>query len=70
MRWAKEQYDIFRLWDIGDIVGVRGEIFRTHRKEISSKAKELTFLTKGLRPLPEKFHGLKRCRTALPSKIC
>ncbi len=56
---GEEQYDIFRLWDIGDIVGVRGEIFRTHRGEISIKAKELTFLTKGLRPLPEKFHGLK-----------
>lgn len=56
---GEEQYDIFHLWDIGDIVGVKGEIFRTHRGEISIKAKELTFLTKGLRPLPEKFHGLK-----------
>lgn len=52
-------YDQYGLWDIGDIVGVEGEIFRTHRGEISIKAKELTFLTKGLRPLPEKFHGLK-----------
>jgi lysyl-tRNA synthetase, class II len=52
-------YAQFGLWDIGDIVGIEGEIFRTHRGEISIKAKTLTFLTKGLRPLPEKFHGLK-----------
>ena len=56
---GEDQYEIFRLWDIGDIVGVEGEVFRTHRGEISIKAKKLTFLTKGLRPLPEKFHGLK-----------
>ncbi|NLF79820.1 MAG: lysine--tRNA ligase [Clostridia bacterium] len=52
-------YAQYGLWDIGDIVGVEGEIFRTNRGEISIKAKKLTFLTKGLRPLPEKFHGLK-----------
>ena len=56
---GEEQYAQFGLWDIGDIVGVSGEVFRTHRGEISVKAKTLTFLTKGLRPLPEKFHGLK-----------
>jgi len=56
---GEEAYAMFKLWDIGDIVGVTGEVFRTHRGEISVKAEELTFLTKGLRPLPEKFHGLK-----------
>ena len=56
---GEDAYAVFKLWDIGDIVGVKGEVFRTHRGEISIKAKELTFLTKGLRPLPEKFHGLK-----------
>jgi len=56
---GEDAYDMFRLWDIGDIVGVSGEVFRTHRGEISVKAKTLVFLTKGLRPLPEKFHGLK-----------
>ncbi len=56
---GEEAYSLFKLWDIGDIVGVRGEVFRTHRGEISVKAKELTFLTKSLRPLPEKFHGLQ-----------
>jgi len=54
-----EQYELFKLWDIGDIVGVTGEVFRTHRGEISVKAAKLTFLTKSLRPLPEKWHGLK-----------
>lgn len=56
---GESAYDLFKLWDIGDIVGVEGEIFRTHRGEISLKAQLLTFLTKGLRPLPEKFHGLQ-----------
>ena len=56
---GEKAYEIFGLWDIGDIVGIEGEIFRTHRGQISIKAKTMTFLTKGLRPLPEKFHGLK-----------
>lgn len=56
---GEEQYQVFKLWDIGDIVGMAGEIFRTNRGEISIKAKTLFFLTKGLRSLPEKFHGLK-----------
>ena len=55
---GQESYDLFKLWDIGDIVGVTGEVYRTNRGEISIKARELTFLTKSLRPLPEKFHGL------------
>lgn len=56
---GEEQFAQFHLWDIGDIVGVEGEIFRTHRGEISVKASKLTFLSKSLRPLPEKWHGLK-----------
>lgn len=56
---GEEAYAEFKLWDIGDIVGVEGEIFRTHRGEISVKAEKLTFLTKSLRPLPEKWHGLQ-----------
>ena len=55
---GEEQYQQFKLWDIGDIVGIEGEAYRTNRGEISIKAKQLTFLTKSLRPLPEKFHGL------------
>ncbi len=56
---GEEQFAAFHLWDIGDIVAVSGEVFRTHRGEISVKALSLTFLTKSLRPLPEKWHGLK-----------
>ncbi len=56
---GEEQFSNFRLWDIGDIAGVRGEVFRTKRGEISIKARDLNFLTKSLRPLPEKWHGLK-----------
>ncbi|MEG1537580.1 MAG: lysine--tRNA ligase [Clostridiales bacterium] len=56
---GEEQFQQLKLWDIGDIVGVGGEIFRTQRGEISIKAHTLTFLTKCLRPLPEKWHGLK-----------
>ncbi|MCD8211581.1 MAG: lysine--tRNA ligase [Oscillospiraceae bacterium] len=48
----------FKKYDIGDIIGVRGIVFRTQRGEISVKAKEITLLAKSLLPLPEKFHGL------------
>ena len=51
-------YTGFKQWDLGDIVGVTGVVFRTRRGELSIKAKELRLLTKALRPLPEKFHGL------------
>ena len=53
-----EDYDRFRKYDIGDIVGVKGEVFRTQRGEMSVRAKEITLLSKSLLPLPEKFHGL------------
>ena len=56
---GEDAYADFKLWDIGDIVGVEGEVFRTHSGEISVKAHKLTFLSKSLRPLPEKFHGLQ-----------
>ena len=49
----------YRKWDIGDIVGVKGFVFRTRRGEISIHTKEITLLSKSLLPLPEKWHGLK-----------
>ena len=52
-------YNHFKKYDIGDIVGVRGEVFRTQRGEMSVRAKEIVLLSKSLRPLPEKFHGLQ-----------
>jgi len=54
-----EAYDLFKLLDIGDIIGVKGTVFRTKRGEISVNIKEFEILTKSLRPLPEKWHGLK-----------
>jgi len=56
---GEEKYAEFKLLDIGDIVGIEGEIFRTHRGEISLKVLHFDLLAKSLRPLPEKFHGLK-----------
>ena len=52
------EYNRFKKYDIGDIVGVEGEIFRTQRGEMSVRAKTITLLSKSLLPLPEKFHGL------------
>lgn len=60
---GEEQYKLFKLLDIGDIVGIKGPAFRTKKGEISIKAKELTLLSKSLRPLPEKWHGLKDVET-------
>ena len=54
----EENYDRFKKYDIGDIVGIVGDVFRTQRGEMSVRAKEITLLSKSLRPLPEKFHGL------------
>ena len=54
----EECYERFKKYDIGDIVGVKGDVFRTQRGEMSVRAKEITLLSKSLRPLPEKFHGL------------
>ena len=51
-------YNRFKKYDIGDIVGVRGEVFRTQRGEMSVRGREITLLSKSLLPRPEKFHGL------------
>ena len=54
----EEAYNRFKKFDIGDIVGVKGEVFRTQTGEMSIRAHEITLLSKSLQPLPEKFHGL------------
>ena len=54
----EEEYNRFKKYDIGDIVGIDGEVFRTQRGEMSVRAKTITLLAKSLLPLPEKFHGL------------
>ncbi len=55
----EEIYNAFKKYDIGDLVGVEGEVFRTQRGEMSVRCKTVTLLSKSLRPLPEKFHGLQ-----------
>jgi len=56
---GEEAYEEFKKYDIGDIVGVKGEVFKTHKGEISVKVTSITLISKSLRPLPEKWHGLK-----------
>ena len=55
---GEEEYAEFKKWDIGDVFGVEGFVFKTRTGEVSVHAKKLTLLTKCLHPLPEKFHGL------------
>ena len=59
----EEQFNDFRKYDIGDIVGVHGDVFRTQRGEISVRAHEVVLLAKALLPLPDKFHGLTNLET-------
>ncbi len=56
---GEESYKQFKEYDIGDIIGITGFVFKTRTEEISIHAKQVTLLSKSLRPLPEKFHGLK-----------
>jgi lysyl-tRNA synthetase, class II len=56
---GEEQYEIFNLIDLGDIVGIKGQVFKTKVGELSIKASSFEVLSKSLRPLPDKFHGLK-----------
>lgn len=56
---GEEAYSVFKLSDIGDIIGVTGEVMKTNTGELSIKVSEYTHLTKALRPLPEKYHGLQ-----------
>ena len=56
-------YAAFKQWDLGDVLGGRGTLFKTRTGELSVKVKELRLLTKSLRPLPEKFHGLSDLET-------
>ncbi len=55
---GEEDYAAFKKWDIGDIMGIEGKVFRTQKGEISVHAEKVTLLAKSLLPLPEKFHGL------------
>ena len=56
---GEEAYADFKKYDVGDVIGIKGYVFKTKTGEISVHAEEVTLLTKSLRPLPEKYHGLK-----------
>ena len=60
---GEEDYASFKKWDIGDIMGVEGKLFRTRTGEVSVHAEKITLLAKSLLPLPEKFHGLTDLET-------
>ena len=60
---GEENYEIFKKADLGDFLGVEGEVMRTDMGELSIKASHITHLSKALRPLPEKFHGLSDVET-------
>ena len=60
---GEEQYTLFKKWDIGDIVGVAGTLFKTKTGELSLLASTITMISKSLRPLPEKWHGLTDVET-------
>ncbi|MDU6597658.1 MAG: OB-fold nucleic acid binding domain-containing protein, partial [Veillonella sp.] len=56
---GEDNYKYVKMLDIGDIVGIEGHVFKTHSGEVTIKVDKLTLLSKALRPLPEKWHGLK-----------
>lgn len=58
-----EKYKLFKKFDVGDIVGVRGGLFRTKTDELTIKTEEIVLLSKSMRPLPEKYHGLRDVET-------
>ncbi|MFH1239472.1 MAG: OB-fold nucleic acid binding domain-containing protein, partial [bacterium] len=57
------KYELYKKLDIGDFIGVEGNVFRTRTGELTIKVKDLTLLSKSMRPLPEKWHGLKDVET-------
>ncbi|MBH97718.1 MAG: lysine--tRNA ligase, partial [Rhodospirillaceae bacterium] len=57
-RVSVEIYQAFKSWDVGDILGVEGELFKTKTGELSIRAEQIRLLVKSLRPMPEKWHGL------------
>lgn len=58
-----EIYEEFKQWDLGDIIGAEGHLFKTKTGELSVKVKKIQLLTKSIRPLPDKFHGLSDTET-------
>ena len=67
---GEEVYAAFKHWDLGDIISARGELFRTNKGELSVQVRELRLLSKSLRPLPDKFHGLADQETKYLPALC
>ena len=67
---GEEAYKDFKKLDVGDVIGIRGEVFRTKTGEISIHAAEVTLLSKSLQILPEKFHGLTNTDLRYRQKMC
>ena len=67
---GEDHYKDFKKMDIGDIVGIKGEVFKTKTGEISIHATEVTLLSKSLKPLPEEIPRSDKHRFTLPSEIC
>ena len=65
-----EEYDVFLTYDIGDIVGIVGDVFKTRHGEISIKVHEIKLLSKSLQILPNKFSWLERSGYPVPAEIC
>ena len=55
---SEEKYNDFKTWDLGDIIGIEGKLFRTRTGELTIEASEVVLLTKAIRPMPDKFKGL------------
>ena len=66
---GEEQYEVFNIADLGDIVGITGHVFKTKVGELSIKVEKFELLSKALRPLPDKFHGLKDLNSAIVNAI-
>ncbi|MFH1612358.1 MAG: lysine--tRNA ligase [bacterium] len=60
---GEEKFKLFENFDIGDFIGIKGEVFKTHTNEITINVKDIEMLTKSIRPLPEKWHGLTNVET-------
>src|SRR5699024_2916611 len=58
-RIGEDRYKVFEMCSIGDLIGVKGNVFKTNKGETTVRVAEFVLLTKSLRPLPEKYHGLK-----------
>lgn len=65
-----EVFDAYKHWDLGDIIWAKGKLFKTQTNELSVKVQEIKLLTKSLRPLPDKFHGVNDQELRYRQRFC